>query len=263
MSDQSSPAAATPVVAAQNVRKAYGGNVVLQDVSLTVESGEVICIIGPSGSGKTTFLRCMNHLEEIDGGRIFVNGELVGYVEGPDGGLVRDKETNIARKRRDIGFVFQRFNLWPHMTVMQNIIEGPIRLLGVSREDAEARAEALLMRVNMSDKRHAYPAKLSGGQQQRIAIARALAMEPKVMLFDEPTSALDPETVGEVLAVMKDLASRGMTMVVVTHEMAFAREVADRVVMMDGGYVIEEGAPETLFGDPQHERTKRFLSRLS
>lgn len=263
MSVQDSTPLSAPVISAQNVRKSYGANTVLRDVSLNVESGEVICIIGPSGSGKTTFLRCMNHLEDIDDGRIFVNGELVGYTEGADGKLVRDKEANIARKRRDIGFVFQRFNLWPHLNVLQNIIEGPTRLLGLPKDEAIARADVLLSRVNMSDKRHAYPAKLSGGQQQRIAIARALAMEPKVMLFDEPTSALDPETVGEVLAVMRDLAAQGMTMVVVTHEMAFAREVSDRVVMMDGGFVIEEGTPEALFGAPQHERTQRFLSRLN
>ena len=250
------------IISAENVKKAYGSNVVLRDVSLSVNQGEVICIIGPSGSGKTTFLRCMNHLEEINGGRILVNGGLVGYVENADGTLSPDKEANIARKRRDIGFVFQKFNLWPHMTVLQNIIEGPMRLLGVSKSDAIARAEELLERVNMGDKKDAYPSRLSGGQQQRVAIARSLAMEPKVMLFDEPTSALDPETVGEVLAVMKDLAARGMTMVVVTHEMGFAREVSDRVVMMDGGYVIEEGSPEELFGNPQQERTQRFLSRM-
>lgn len=258
----SQAAGAEPVVLAENVRKAFGSNVVLRDVSLSVYPGEVICVIGPSGSGKTTFLRCMNHLEEIGGGRILVNGELVGYVENSDGSLARDKEINIARKRRDVGFVFQRFNLWPHFTVLQNIIEGPVKLLGQSTEQAVKRAEELLERVNLSDKRDAYPARLSGGQQQRVAIARALAMDPKVMLFDEPTSALDPETVGEVLTVMQDLAGRGMTMVVVTHEMGFARDVADRVVMMDGGYVVEEGTPAEFFGHPKEERTKRFLARL-
>lgn len=258
----SQAAGAEPVVLAENVRKAFGSNVVLRDVSLSVYPGEVICVIGPSGSGKTTFLRCMNHLEEIGGGRILVNGELVGYVENSDGSLARDKEINIARKRRDVGFVFQRFNLWPHFTVLQNIIEGPVKLLGQSTEQAVKRAEELLERVNLSDKRDAYPARLSGGQQQRVAIARALAMDPKVMLFDEPTSALDPEIADEVLKVMRDLAEAGMTMIVVTHEMKFAERVADRVLLLDQGLILEEGTPEHLFSNPTQDRTKTFLQAV-
>ncbi len=253
---------AVPVVSAQNVRKAFGQLEVLRDVSLDVHSGEVVCIIGPSGSGKTTFLRCLNALETHDGGRIQVNGELLGQVEGKNGDLVPDSQRNLARKRRSIGFVFQRFNLWPHKTVLENITEGPTKLLKMSQAEAVDRATVLLRQVGMLDKHGAYPNTLSGGQQQRVAIARALAMQPAVMLFDEPTSALDPETVGEVLSVMKQLAAQGTTMVVVTHEMEFAREVADRVVMMDGGVVVEEGTPAQVFGAPQHERTKRFLSRM-
>jgi len=251
-----------PVVSARGVRKAFGQLEVLRDVSLEVHSGEVVCIIGPSGSGKTTFLRCLNALENHDGGRIQVNGELLGQVERPNGDLVSDSHRNLARKRRTIGFVFQRFNLWPHKTVLENITEGPTKLLKMSQADAIDRATVLLRQVGMLDKHAAYPNTLSGGQQQRVAIARALAMQPTVMLFDEPTSALDPETVGEVLSVMKQLAAQGTTMVVVTHEMEFAREVADRVVMMDGGVVVEEGTPAQIFGAPQHERTKRFLSRM-
>ncbi|HEX5532594.1 MAG TPA: amino acid ABC transporter ATP-binding protein [Actinomycetales bacterium] len=258
MSDQT----AVPVVSARNVRKAFGQLEVLRDVSLDVHSGEVVCIIGPSGSGKTTFLRCLNALEAHDGGRIQVNGELLGQVVGQNGELVPDSQRNLARKRRSIGFVFQRFNLWPHKTVLENITEGPTKLLKLSHGEALDRATALLRQVGMLDKHAAYPNTLSGGQQQRVAIARALAMRPAVMLFDEPTSALDPETVGEVLSVMKELAAQGTTMVVVTHEMEFAREVADRVVMMDGGVVVEEGTPSQIFGSPQNERTKRFLSRL-
>ncbi|MGN6753200.1 MAG: amino acid ABC transporter ATP-binding protein [Intrasporangium sp.] len=251
-----------PVVSAQDVHKSFGDLEVLRGVCLDVHPGEVVCIIGPSGSGKTTFLRCLNALETHEGGRVLVSGELVGQVEDRNGRLVPAKGRDLARQRRSIGFVFQRFNLWPHKTVMENIVEGPTRLLGVPEQEAHERASKLLKQVGMLDKSAAYPNTLSGGQQQRVAIARALAMQPAVMLFDEPTSALDPETVGEVLAVMKELAAQGTTMVVVTHEMQFAREVADRVVMMDHGVVLEQGPPAQIFGAPQHERTKRFLSRM-
>lgn len=260
---QNSTAPDSPVITAENIRKSYDDNPVLKNVSLSVMPGEVICIIGPSGSGKTTFLRCLNLLEDIDDGSIVVSGHPLGYVTNAAGKRVRDSPANIARKRQGIGFVFQRFNLWPHLSVLENIIEGPTRLLKVSRTDAIAHAEELLAQVNLSEKRDAYPGRLSGGQQQRVAIARALAMQPAVMLFDEPTSALDPETVGEVLATMQKLAASGMTMVVVTHEMEFARQVADRVVMMDGGYVVEEGEPESFFRHPKHARSQRFLSRLN
>jgi polar amino acid transport system ATP-binding protein len=251
-----------PVVSAQDVRKSFGDLEVLRGVCLDVHPAEVVCIIGPSGSGKTTFLRCLNALETHDGGRVLVNGELVGQVEEPGGRLIAAKGRDLARQRQSIGFVFQRFNLWPHKTVMENIVEGPARLLRIPAQEAQERAAKLLKQVGMLDKCAAYPNTLSGGQQQRVAIARALAMQPAVMLFDEPTSALDPETVGEVLAVMKELAAQGTTMVVVTHEMDFAREVADRVVMMDHGVVLEQGPPEQIFGAAQHERTKRFLSRM-
>src|SRR5439155_23899736 len=229
---------------------------------LEVEKKEVVCIIGPSGSGKTTFLRCINHLERIDGGRIEVNGHLIGYRPGKNGGLVEDSERNIAFQRTEIGFVFQRFTLGPHRTALQNIIEAPMRVRKVPEQEAVAQGEALLARVGLVDKRNAYPGKLSGGHQQRVAIARALAMKPALMLFDEPTSALDPEMIGEVLEVMKELAREGMTMIVVSHEMGFAREVADRVVMMDDGQIIEDGTPEHFFTNPQHERTKTFLSKI-
>ncbi|WP_434774336.1 amino acid ABC transporter ATP-binding protein [Pseudomonas oryzihabitans] len=250
------------VIQALEVHKAFGELDILKGVTLEVRRGEVVVLIGASGSGKTTFIRCLNQLEEIQGGTIRVNGELMGFRERPDGRRVRDSERNIARRRRDIGMVFQRFNLFPHMTVLENIIEAPIQVLGVARAVAVEQARALLARVRLSDKADHYPAQLSGGQQQRVAIARALAMKPQAMLFDEPTSALDPETVGEVLQVMKELAEDGMTMVVVTHEMGFAREVADRVVVLHQGELIEEGPPAQVFGNPTHPRTREFLSRV-
>ena len=250
------------IMRAESVVKRFGRLEVLKGVSLEVESGEVVCIIGPSGSGKTTFIRCINHLEKIDEGRIEVNGHLIGYRER-NGKLVEDTEANIARQRAEIGMVFQRFNLFPHMTALENVIEAPVRVRRVKKRQAIAEGESLLARVGLGDKRDTYPGKLSGGQQQRVAIARALAMKPALMLFDEPTSALDPEVIGEVLDVMKALAFEfGTTMIVVTHEMGFAREVADRVVMMDDGRIIEEGSPEHFFREPREERTKRFLSKI-
>jgi polar amino acid transport system ATP-binding protein len=249
------------VVDAREVDKWFGKLHVLQGVSLQVKRQEVVVVIGASGSGKTTFIRCLNHLEKIQGGRIFVNDHLIGYRE-VDGKLVEDREPNIARQRQEIGMVFQRFNLFPHMTALGNIIEAPIRVRGVPEAEAIAMGRALLARVGLSAKEKVYPTQLSGGQQQRVAIARALAMKPALMLFDEPTSALDPEMIGEVLEVMKELAREGMTMIVVTHEMGFAREVADRVVMMDEGRIIEEGTPEHFFTAPTHERTKAFLSKI-
>ena len=253
--------AAQPIVRAEEVVKRFGRLEVLSGVSLDVDPGETVCVIGPSGSGKTTFIRCINHLEKIDGGRIEVNGHLIGYRE-QNGKLVEDSESNIARQRCEIGMVFQRFNLFPHMTALENIIEAPVRVRKVEKARAVGDAEALLDRVGLADKRDTYPGKLSGGQQQRVAIARALAMKPALMLFDEPTSALDPETIGEVLEVMKELAREGMTMMVVTHEMGFAREAADRVVMMDAGRIIEEGTPEHFFTSPDNERTQQFLSKI-
>ena len=253
--------AAQPIVQAEEVVKRFGRLEVLSGVTLDVEPGETVCIIGPSGSGKTTFIRCINHLEKIDGGRIEVNGKLIGYRE-QNGKLVEDSENSIARQRCEIGMVFQRFNLFPHMTALENIIEAPVRVRKIDKARAVGDAEALLKRVGLADKRDVYPGKLSGGQQQRVAIARALAMKPALLLFDEPTSALDPETIGEVLEVMKELAREGMTMIVVTHEMGFAREAADRVVMMDSGRIIEEGTPEHFFVNPENERTKQFLSKI-
>jgi polar amino acid transport system ATP-binding protein len=250
------------ILLARDVRKRFGSNEVLRGVSLQVQRGEVICVIGPSGSGKTTFLRCLNHLERIDSGRIELDGKLLGYRERPDGTLVEQPARDVARQRAEIGFVFQRFNLWPHLTALENITEAPIHVRGERRDAAVATAERLLDRVGLLEKRDAYPTKLSGGQQQRVAIARALAMSPKLMLFDEATSALDPETVGEVLAVMAELAAEGMTMISVTHEMGFAREAADRVVMMDDGLVIEEGPPDHFFTRPSNERTRQFLSKI-
>ena len=249
------------VVEATGVNKWFGRLHVLQDVTLSVRRQEVVVVLGPSGSGKTTFIRCVNHLEKIQQGRIFVNGHLIGYRE-VDGRLVEDKEANIARQRQEIGMVFQRFNLFPHKTALENIIEAPTQVRGTPRGEALEMGQALLARVGLANKASAYPAQLSGGQQQRVAIARALAMRPALMLFDEPTSALDPEMIGEVLEVMKELAREGMTMIVVTHEMGFAREVADRVVMMDEGQIIEEGTPEHFFTNPQQERTKSFLSKI-
>jgi polar amino acid transport system ATP-binding protein len=249
------------VVSAQEVHKRFGRLQVLRGASLAVRKGETVCLIGPSGSGKTTFIRCINHLEKIDAGRIEVNGRLIGYRER-GGRLVEDDERSIAKQRTQVGMVFQRFNLFPHKTAVDNITEAPVRVLGVSRERAEAQAEALLARVGLADKRNTYPGKLSGGQQQRVAIARALAMKPALMLFDEPTSALDPEVTGEVLAVMEELAHEGMTMIVVTHEMGFAKVAADRVAMMDDGQIIEEGPPEHFFLEPCELRTRQFLSRI-
>jgi polar amino acid transport system ATP-binding protein len=251
-----------PVLRAEGVVKRFGRLEVLKGVSLEVDPGQVVCIIGPSGSGKTTFIRCINHLEKIDSGRVEVNGHLIGYRER-NGKLVEDTERNIARQRAEIGMVFQRFNLFPHKTALENVIEAPVHVRGTPKEQAIATGRALLERVGLGDKFYTYPGKLSGGQQQRVAIARALAMNPAVMLFDEPTSALDPEVIGEVLDVMKALAfDMGTTMIVVTHEMGFAREVADRIVMMDDGAIIEEGPPQHFFDAPTHERTKRFLSKI-
>ena len=254
-------AAGQPMVRSEGVCKSFGRLDVLKGIDLEVMPGEVMCVIGPSGSGKSTFLRCINHLEKINAGRLWVNGHLVGYRER--GGKLHElRESEVAAQRRDIGMVFQRFNLFPHMTVLENIIEAPVQVLGVPRGEALEQARRLLARVRLADKAEHYPAQLSGGQQQRVAIARALAMKPQAMLFDEPTSALDPETVGEVLQVMKELADEGMTMVVVTHEMGFAREVADRVVVLHQGELIEEGPPAQVFGNPHHPRTREFLSRV-
>jgi polar amino acid transport system ATP-binding protein len=249
------------IVEATNVEKSFGRLHVLKGVSMTVRRGEVVCLIGPSGSGKTTFLRCINHLEKIQGGRIMVNGHLIGYRE-VNGELVEDRERTIARQRQDIGIVFQRFNLFPHMTALENIIEAPIHVRDMPRDKALAMGRALLERVGLAAKENAFPAQLSGGQQQRVAIARALGMRPAVMLFDEPTSALDPEMIGEVLEVIRELAREGMTMIVVTHEMGFAREVANRMVMLDEGQVVEEGTPEHFFTNPTSDRTKTFLSKI-
>jgi len=234
---------------------------VLRGIDLAVERGQVMCIVGPSGSGKSTFLRCINHLEKIDAGRLSVDGTLVGYRRQGDR-LHELREKEVAQKRSEIGMVFQRFNLFPHMTALGNVMEAPVQVKGESRREVQDRARALLERVGLADKADAYPSQLSGGQQQRVAIARALAMRPKLMLFDEPTSALDPELVGEVLDVMRGLAEDGMTMVVVTHEMGFAREVGDELVFMDGGVVVEAGLPRDVLAAPQHERTRSFLSKV-
>lgn len=249
------------MVHAEGVRKHFGKVSVLRGVDLTVERGRVCCLLGPSGSGKSTFLRCINHLEKIDGGSLSVDGAPVGYRQQGDR-LYELKEREIARARRDIGMVFQRFNLFPHMTALENVMEAPVKVAGVTRAEARADALRLLDRVGLADRTERYPAQLSGGQQQRVAIARALAMKPKLMLFDEPTSALDPELVGEVLDVMRQLAAEGMTMVVVTHEIGFAREVADTAVFMDGGVVVEAGDPRQVLGDPRQERTRTFLSKV-
>jgi polar amino acid transport system ATP-binding protein len=250
-----------PMVEAGGVHKFFHHLHVLRGVDLDVERGEVVVILGPSGSGKTTFLRCINHLEKIDGGWIRVNGHLMGYVER-DGRLVEQKEKLVARQRAEIGMVFQRFNLFPHMTALENVIEAPIRVKGQERKTTIGRARELLAKVGLAEKANVYPHQLSGGQQQRVAIARALAMDPALMLFDEPTSALDPELVGEVLKAMRQLAEEGMTMIVVTHEVGFAREVAHRAVMMDAGAILEEGPPAEFFTRPQHPRTKQFLSSI-
>ena len=250
-----------PVVRAERVRKHFGRLEVLRGVDLEVQPGEVVVIIGRSGSGKSTFLRCINHLEKIDGGRLYVNGELIGYRQKEDR-IYELRERDVAGKRANIGMVFQQFNLFSHMTVMRNLIEAPLRVRKLSKAEAVARANALLDRVGLRDKANAYPAQLSGGQQQRVAIARALAMEPTLMLFDEPTSALDPELVGDVLDVMKGLAADGMTMIVVTHEVGFAREVGDRLVVMDEGAIIEEGAPAQVLTMPANPKTREFLARV-
>jgi polar amino acid transport system ATP-binding protein len=258
---KSGSAIASIIVAAQKVEKQFGRLQVLKGIDLTVRKGEVVVIVGASGSGKTTFIRCINHLEKIEKGRIEVNGHLIGYRER-NGRLVEDSERNIARQRCEIGMVFQRFNLFPHLTALENIIEAPVHVRKIPRQEALRMGRALLARVGLAEKANSYPAQLSGGQQQRVAIARALAMRPALMLFDEPTSALDPEMIGEVLDVMKELAREGMTMIVVSHEMGFAREVANRMLMMHDGRIIENAPPERFFTAPVHERTQAFLSRV-
>jgi polar amino acid transport system ATP-binding protein len=250
-----------PMVKAEGVHKRFGRLDVLKGITLEVAPGEVMCLLGPSGSGKSTFLRCINHLEKIDAGRLSVDGELVGYRQVGER-LHELREAEVARKRAEIGMVFQHFNLFPHMTAIENVTLAPIRVLKLPRDQARDRARELLTRVGLADKLDTYPVALSGGQQQRVAIARALAMQPKLMLFDEPTSALDPELVGDVLDAMRQLAKDGMTMIVVTHEMGFAREVADTVVFMDEGTVVESGRPDQVLTNPQHERTRAFLSKV-
>jgi polar amino acid transport system ATP-binding protein len=249
------------MVKAEAVHKSFGHVEVLKGIDLEVAPREVMCIVGPSGSGKSTFLRCINHLEQITRGRLSVDGQLVGYRE--KGGKLHElRDREVAAQRRDIGMVFQRFNLFPHMTALENVAEAPVQVKGVAKAAARDRARELLERVGLGDRVHNYPGQLSGGQQQRVAIARALAMEPKLMLFDEPTSALDPELVGEVLDVMRGLAADGMTMIVVTHEMGFAREVGDSLVFMDDGVVVEAGDPREVLTNPQHQRTQSFLSKV-
>lgn len=243
--------AATAKVIVNDLKKSFGKNEVLKGINLTINQGEVVCIIGPSGSGKSTFLRCLNRLEDINGGEVLV-----------DGTNIADKSIDINKARQNIGMVFQHFNLFPHLSVLENITLAPTELGKTQKDASKEQALSLLEQVGLADKAEAFPNSLSGGQKQRVAIARALAMNPDIMLFDEPTSALDPEMVGDVLNVMKDLAKEGMTMVVVTHEMGFAREVADRVIFMDGGYVVEEGKPEDIFSNPQHNRTKEFLDKV-
>ena len=250
------------MVKAEGVHKSFGRLEVLKGISLEVEPGEVMCVLGPSGSGKSTFLRCINHLEKIDAGRLWVDGELVGYRQ--DGDKLHElPDAEVCRKRAEIGMVFQRFNLFGHMTALENVIEAPIRVKKVPKDHAVRSAKELLERVGLAEKMETYPSQLSGGQQQRVAIARALAMQPKLMLFDEPTSALDPELVGEVLDVMRRLAFEfGMTMIVVTHEIGFAREVGDTAVFMDDGVIVESGNPREVFANPKHERTRTFLSKV-
>jgi polar amino acid transport system ATP-binding protein len=255
-----SPIAAGPMVVAAGVHKRFGRVEVLKGIELTVERASVTCILGPSGSGKSTFLRCINHLEKIDAGALSVDGEFVGY-RLENGRLRELREREVAAKRAEIGMVFQRFNLFAHLTALENVAEAPVQVLGVAKAEAERRALDLLARVGLKDRADHYPHELSGGQQQRVAIARAVAMEPRLMLFDEPTSALDPELVGEVLESMRRLAADGMTMILVTHELAFAREVADRVIMMADGQVVEDAAPADFFSAPQHPRSKAFLAR--
>ena len=259
--NQLSTQAKTPMVVAEEVSKSYGSNEVLKSISLTVMQGEVLCLVGPSGSGKSTFLRCINHLEKVNSGRLLVEGETVGYREHR-GKLYELRPSEAAKQRRNIGMVFQRFNLFPHMTALENVMEAPVIVARMSKAAARKRAHELLERVGLGERADFYPSQLSGGQQQRVAIARALALDPKLMLFDEPTSALDPELVGEVLEVMKELAATGMTMIVVTHEMGFARQVADTLVFMDGGVVVEQGDPREVLSNPQHPRTKAFLGKV-
>ena len=249
------------LVRAVNVTKSFGTNEVLKGIDLTVDPGEVVCLLGPSGSGKTTFLRLINQMEGLTGGRIWVGGELIG-IEERDGRLCTRHDKDIARQRSRIGMVFQRFNLFPHMTALENVMEAPCQVKRLPKAEVRQEALRLLDMVGLAERAAYYPAQLSGGQQQRVAIARALAMKPELMLFDEPTSALDPELVGEVLAVMRNLAADGTTMIVVTHEMSFARGVADRVVFMDAGVVVEQGAPNQVLLDPQEDRTKAFLQRV-
>jgi polar amino acid transport system ATP-binding protein len=251
------------MLAMAGIVKRFGANQVLRGVSLTVGRGETVVVIGPSGSGKTTLLRCVNMLEDYEAGTVTVDGAPVGYARDRDGKRRRLSERDIAAAREQIGIVFQSYNLFPHMTALQNIVAAPVKVRGIPRAKAEQRARDLLAMVGLSDKADAYPVRLSGGQQQRVAIARALAMDPKIMLFDEVTSALDPELVGEVLAAMQQLARDGMTMIVVTHEMSFARDVADRIVFMDGGVIVEEGKPDQLFFDPKSERVRQFLKRYN
>ena len=251
-----------PVIRVRGLEKWFGKLHVLKGIDLTVDRGEVLVIIGPSGSGKSTLLRCLNFLEQYDAGEVWFENTLVGYRKNGDGRLTRERESNVARVRAQMGMVFQSFNLFPHKTVLENVIEGPVVVGGKKHQEAEAIGLELLRKVGLADKARDYPSRISGGQQQRAAIARALAMQPKAMLFDEPTSALDPELVGEVLDVMKSLAAEGMTMVVVTHEMRFAREAADRVFVMDEGLVVEEGPPDQIFTMPQQPRTAEFLRRV-
>jgi polar amino acid transport system ATP-binding protein len=250
-----------PALRVEGVRKSYGQVEVLKGIDIQVKPGEVACLVGPSGSGKSTFLRCINHLEKINSGRLYVHGELVGYRE-KKGRLYELTDREVCRKRAEIGMVFQNFNLFQHMTVLENIIEAPTRVLKISKEEAVIHARELLELVGLSGREDSFPKQLSGGQQQRVAITRALAMRPKLMLFDEPTSALDPELVGEVLAAMQDLANSGMTMIVVTHEMGFARKVADTVAFMDAGLIVESGPPDQVLDNPQEERTKSFFSKV-
>ncbi|MGI5157779.1 amino acid ABC transporter ATP-binding protein [Microbispora sp. CA-102843] len=249
------------MVRIRSVRKRFGSLEVLKGIDLDVPAGEVVCVVGPSGSGKSTLLRCVNRLETIDSGRIWVNGELMGYAERGDR-LHALRPQELSRQRRGIGMVFQRFHLFPHRTAVENVMEGPVTVLGTSASQARRQAQELLDRVGLADRAHHYPAQLSGGQQQRVAIARSLAMRPSLMLFDEPTSALDPELVQEVLAVMRDLAATGMTMMVVTHEMNFAREVGDQLVFMDDGVIVERGDPREVLAAPRHERLRAFLGQV-
>ena len=256
------PADASAVMSARGVVKRFGGLTVLNGVSMDVRAREVVVMVGPSGSGKTTFLRCLNHLERVDAGEILVHGRPVGYKHGGRH-PVEERPKVIAERRRNIGFVFQRFNLFPHLTALENIAVPPMKVLGLPKEEAREQAHALLARVGLADKASSRPSALSGGQQQRVAIARALAMKPELMLFDEPTSALDPEMVGEVIEVMKELVEDGMTMIVVTHEMSFARSAADRLVMFDQGAILEQGSPEKIMTEPEHDRTRSFLRRIN